>query len=104
MFRAFLVYAIEDYSKIQAVEDLLRQDFKGIIKTTDTPDKTKKLLEELERRSGFLDWKQIPEPEYKLAVTEITLNVNPSYVQWKIVFHTLKKKLSIEWAHWATLK
>src|SRR5580700_5023026 len=102
MFRTFLVYAIEDYSKIPAVEGLLSHDFKGNVQTTDSPKKTKKLLDELEGRSGFLDWKQIPESEYKLAVTEIALNVNPYYVRWEIVFDLFKRQLSIEWVRWAT--
>jgi hypothetical protein len=104
MFRAFLVYAIEDYSKIPAVEELLRQDFTGAIQTTESSEKTKELLEELERRSGFLDWKQIPQTEYQLAVTGIYLNVNPYYVQWDIVFDVLRRNLFIEWAHWAALR
>jgi hypothetical protein len=45
---------------IPVVQGLLRQAFKGIIQRTVSPEKTKKLLEELESRSGFLDWKQIP--------------------------------------------
>jgi hypothetical protein len=77
---------------------MLRQDFN---RTTDDPEKTKKLLDELERTRGFLDRKQIPESEYKLAVTEIALNVNPYYVRWEIVFDLLKRQFSIEWAHWA---
>jgi hypothetical protein len=104
MFRAFLVYAIEDYSKVPAIEGLLRQDFKGVIQTTDSPERTKKLLDELERRSGFMDWKDIPEPEYKLAATEIATNVNPYHIQWGITFLALKDKLGIEWARWSVLK
>ena len=74
---------------------MLRQDFN---QTTDDREKTKKLLDELERTRGFLRRKQIPESEYKLAVTEIALNVNPYYVRWEIVFDLLKRQFSIEWA------
>jgi hypothetical protein len=73
---------------------MLRQDFN---QTTDDPKKTKKLLDELERTRGFLD-RKIPEWEYKLAVTEIALNVNPYYGRWEIVFDLLKRLFSIEWA------
>jgi len=104
MFRTFLVYAIEDYQKIAAVEELLRQGFEGIIQTTDGPEKTRELLEELERRSGFMEWKDIPEPEYKLAATEIALNVSPYWIEWRIVFFELKDKLGIEWVRWAVMK
>jgi hypothetical protein len=104
MFRAFLVYAVEDYSRIPAVEDLLRQDFKGVIQTTDTPAKTQQVLEELEHRSGFMDWKEIPEPEYKLGVTEIALNVNPYHITWGVAFLALKDRLGIHWVRWVPLK
>lgn len=102
MFQAFIVYAIEDYSKIPAVEALLRRDIHGVVGTTDTVEKAKTLLDLLEKRRGFVDWKNIPELEYNLALTEIHTNINPCWIRWEIVFFTLKKELKIDWAWWST--
>jgi len=44
------------------------------------PSETRGVLENLEKRSGFMDWRDIPEEAFNLAATEIRLNVNPYHV------------------------
>jgi hypothetical protein len=102
MFQAFIVYAIEDYSKIPTIEAVLREDIHGVVQTTDSAEKAKALLDELEKKKGFVDWKKLPELEYNLALTEIRTNVNPYWIRWEIVFDVLKRKLGIQWAWWST--
>ena len=100
MFRAFLVFAVEDFSKVPQIEEALRKDFKGIVRTTKNPEETKHLLQTREAEAGFVEWKNISEPEFNLAVSEIHLNVNPYHVEWGITFHMLNDKFGIEWARW----
>jgi hypothetical protein len=104
MFCAFLVYAVEDYSKIPEIEEFLRSNFHGVVRTTSSPVETKAILENLEKRCGFMDWKDIPEVAFNLAATEMHLNVNPYHITWGITFAGLRDKFGIEWARFAVLK
>jgi hypothetical protein len=101
MIRCFLVYAVEDYSKVPEIEEFFRRDFQGVGKTAASPAETKAILEDLERRKGFVDWKDIPEEEFNLAATEIYLNVNPNHIRWEITFKALKDNFGIEWFRFA---
>jgi hypothetical protein len=104
MFCAFLVYAVKDYSKIPKIEEFLKSNFLGIVRTTANPAETKAVLDDLEKRSGFMDWKYIPEEAFNLVATEILLNVNPYHVHWAITYSELKKNFGIEWACHAIAK
>jgi len=104
MFCAFLVYAVEDYSKIPKIEEFLRGTFLGVVSTTASPAETKATLEDLEKGSGFIAWKEIPEEAFNLAVTQILLNVNPYHIRWEITYAALKEKFAIGWVWYAIAK
>lgn len=97
----FFIYAIEDYSKIPAVEKILREDFKDVVGTTDSPEKTQTALKGLETRRGFFAWNEIPDSQQNIAVTEMLTNVNPYYIQWGIMFMRLKRDLGIDSCRWS---